>query len=56
MSTSQGNTLATIDLRLAVDILPTHSTLTVGTIQVDFNERGSVLPFALALYYPKRML
>ena len=56
MSTNQGNTLVTIDLRLAVVIHATHSTLSIETIQVGFNERGGCTPSALALYYPKWML
>jgi hypothetical protein len=39
MSTNRSDTLATIDLRLAVNIRTTHSTLSIGTIQVGINEK-----------------
>jgi hypothetical protein len=41
MSTNQSDTLATIDLRLALSIHTTNSTLSIGTIQVGVNERAA---------------
>ena len=44
MSTNQGNTPATMDIRLTVDIHTTHPTPSVGTIQVGFNEMDGCTP------------
>jgi hypothetical protein len=53
MSTNQGNISATMDLRLTVGIHTTHSTLSVGTIQVGFNERGGCTPICSSVILSK---
>jgi hypothetical protein len=53
MSTNQGNTSATIDIRLAVDTHTTHLTPSVGTIQVGFNEMGGCTPICSSVILSK---
>jgi hypothetical protein len=53
MSTNQGNTPATMDIRLTVDIHTTHPTPSVGTIQVGFNEMDDCTPICSSVILSK---
>ena len=53
MSTNQGNTSATMDIRLTVDIHTTHPTPSVGTTQVGFNEMDGCTPICSSVILSK---